>query len=191
MALMILRPTHQLLRSFKPCLLPDQQVPLVPLRERIPQRFAVGEHVPGQKPAPSDRSVEELRLLRAVAPPRPSSKRLPVVLKGAAIDFFRRLLHSPNEAPRFGTYHTVKDEEGNFRSTLRLSETASAAAGLRKREYEGEVGSTKTEAELLAARALWAEPRIREIAANLHPSKKDQRRRISCQEFEARRKAQR
>eukprot|EP00435_Cladocopium_sp_Y103_P051854 s376_g16.t1 len=109
--------------------------------------------------------------------------------KSAADDFFRRLLHKTPDDPPFGTYHTVKDEEGKFRSTLRLSDKAFAAARLRKREYEGEVGSTQTEAELSAARALWDEPRIREIAANLHPSKKKQRRRTACQEFEARRKA--
>eukprot|EP00435_Cladocopium_sp_Y103_P045450 s376_g13.t1 len=107
--------------------------------------------------------------------------------KGAAADFFRRLLHKAPDDPPFGTYHTVKDEEGKFRSTLRLSDKAFAAARLRQREYEGEVGSTKTGAELSAARVLWDDPRMREGAAKLHPSKKAEKRRKAS----ARRKAQR
>ena len=51
----------------------------------------------------------------------------------------RRLLHHKPDDPKFGTYHTVQDADGNFQSTLRLIHRAQAAARLRKREYKGEV----------------------------------------------------
>eukprot|EP00435_Cladocopium_sp_Y103_P054573 s1802_g17.t2 len=73
-------------------------------------------------------------------------------LKEATADFFMRLHHAKAGDPPFGTYDTVKDEEGNFQSTLRLSERSRAAARLRKRQYEGEVCGTRIEAETSAAR---------------------------------------
>eukprot|EP00435_Cladocopium_sp_Y103_P063035 s399_g24.t1 len=109
--------------------------------------------------------------------------------KGATVDFFRRLRHSDPEDPTFGTYHTVRDKEGLYHSTLRLSDKARAAARLKKIKYEGEAGRTKIEAELSAARVLWDDRRIQERAAKLPPSKKARKRKKACAENNARRNA--
>eukprot|EP00435_Cladocopium_sp_Y103_P056532 s2497_g19.t1 len=86
--------------------------------------------------------------------------------KGAAVDFFRRLQRSDPKDPPFGTYHTVRDKEGLYHSTLRLTDKARAAARLKKIKYEGEACRTKLDAERSAARALWDDPRIQEKAAS-------------------------
>lgn len=103
----------------------------------------------------------------------------------------RRALHAKTGDPPFGKYETVKDEEGNFRSTLRLSERARDVARLRKRQYEGEVRCTKKEADLSAARAFWDDPHVKESAAKLLPSNTAKKRKKGCAEQSARRKARR
>ena len=102
----------------------------------------------------------------------------------------RRLLHHKPGDPKFGTYDTVKDADGNFQSTLRLIRRAQAAARLRKREYKGEKCRTKIEAEVSAARVFWDDPHAQEKAAKLPPSTKARRQRKRCAEYSAKRKAE-
>ena len=82
----------------------------------------------------------------------------------------RRALHGKYGDPPFGTYDTVEQEKGQFRSTLRLSERARADV-MRKKDYEGEVHRTKREAETSAARVFWDDPCVQERAKTLEPSK--------------------
>eukprot|EP00435_Cladocopium_sp_Y103_P072721 s171_g41.t1 len=110
-------------------------------------------------------------------------------MKTATIDFFARLFHSEPGGPQFGTYETQKDVDGNFQSTLQLSEKARTAAGLRNWEYKGELCRTKPEAEQSASRLLWEDPNIREKAAKLPPSKKARRQKKRAAEASAKRKA--
>lgn len=102
----------------------------------------------------------------------------------------RRLQRSDPKDPPFGTYHTVRDEDGLYHSTLQLTDKARAAARLKKLQYKGEGERTKIAAELSAARVLWDDPRIREQAAKLRPGKTAVKRRKACAEHNARRKAQ-
>ncbi|CAL1163686.1 unnamed protein product [Cladocopium goreaui] len=87
--------------------------------------------------------------------------------KGATVDFFRRLQRSDPKDPPFGTYHTVRDEDGLYHSTLQLTDKARAAARLKKLQYKGEGARTIKAAELSATRVLWDDPCIREQAAKL------------------------
>ena len=103
----------------------------------------------------------------------------------------RRLLHHKPDDPKFGTYHTVEDADGNFQSTLRLIHRAQAAARSRKREYKGEVCGTKMKAEASAARVFWDDPQAKEKAAKLPPSKKVQRQKKRRAERNAARKVRR
>ena len=79
--------------------------------------------------------------------------------------------------------------DGNFQSTLRLTDRAREAARLRNGEYKGEVCPTKPEAEHSAARGFWDDPLVKEIAAKLEPSKKTRKNRKMCAEANAKRKA--
>ena len=83
----------------------------------------------------------------------------------------RRLQRSDPKDPPFGTYHTVRDEDGLYHSTLQLTDKARAAARLKKMQYKGEGARTIKAAELSAARVLWDDPCIREQAAKLRPGK--------------------
>jgi len=98
------------------------------------------------------------------------------------------------EQPKF---HTVKDAEGNFQSTLKLNDkTLLLLPDLReKTEFEGEKCASKKEADNSAAKAFWDDPRVLEIARTLKPSRKAQKIRehfdfVKCKEQrEAKRKA--
>ena len=116
----------------------------------------------------------------------------------------RRLLHHKPDDPKFGTYHTVQDADGNFQSTLRLIHRAQAAARLRKREYKGEVcGAVPRWKQSCqppacfgmilksAARVFWDDPQAQEKAAKLPPSKKVQRQKKRRAERNAARKVRR
>lgn len=103
----------------------------------------------------------------------------------------RRLLHSRPGDPPFGIYKTIKDEDGKFHSTLQLRERVQAAANAGNREYKGEEGSTKNEAEESAARLFWADPGVQEKAAKLPPSNKMQGQKNRWVEICAKRKARR
>lgn len=109
--------------------------------------------------------------------------------KGATVDFFRRLQRSDPKDPPFGTYHTVRDEEGLYHSTLQLTDKARAAARLKKLQYKGEGAHTIKAAELSAARVLWDDPRIREQAAKLRPGKTALKHNKNYLQHNARRKA--
>ena len=102
----------------------------------------------------------------------------------------RRLQRSDPKDPPFGTYHTVRDEEGLYHSTLQLTDKARAAARLKKLQYKGEGARTKIAAELSAARVLWDDPRIREQAAKLRPGKTALKCNKNYLQHNARRKAQ-
>ena len=54
----------------------------------------------------------------------------------------RRLQRSDPKDPPFGTYHTVRDEDGLYHSTLQLTDKARAAARLKKLQYKGEGART-------------------------------------------------
>ena len=103
----------------------------------------------------------------------------------------RRLLHHKPGDPKFGSYDTVKDADGNFQCTLRLTKRAQAAARLGTREYKGEVSGSKWEAEISAAREFWEDPRAQERAEKLEPSKKAKKEKKRCAERNAERKARR
>ncbi|CAL1132263.1 unnamed protein product [Cladocopium goreaui] len=103
-------------------------------------------------------------------------------MKGACFILNLAILHG-------GTYETLKDVDGNFQSTLRLTDRAREAARLRNGEYKGEVCPTKPEAEHSAARGFWDDPLVKEIAAKLEPSKKARKNRKMCAEANAKRKA--
>jgi hypothetical protein len=99
----------------------------------------------------------------------------------------RRVTHEQIvEQPKF---HTVKDAEGNFQSTLKLSDkTLLLLPDLReKTEFEGEKCASKKEADNSAAKAFWDDPHVLEIARTLKPSKKAQKIRehfdfVKCKE---------
>jgi hypothetical protein len=87
------------------------------------------------------------------------------------------------------TFDTVKDAEGNFQSTLKLSDkTLLLLPDLReKTEFEGEKCASKKEADNSAAKAFWDDPHVLEIARTLKPSKKAQKIRehfdfVKCKE---------
>eukprot|EP00435_Cladocopium_sp_Y103_P074458 s171_g48.t2 len=109
--------------------------------------------------------------------------------KGATIDFFMRLLHSEPGDPPFGTYETLEDADGNFKSKLLLTDNARVTARLRKQEYRGKVRRTKPEAEQAAARVFWDDSLVKERAAKLEPSKKAKRNVKRSAEASAKRKA--
>eukprot|EP00435_Cladocopium_sp_Y103_P032248 s2767_g8.t1 len=80
------------------------------------------------------------------------------------------------EMPEF---HTVRDAEGNCRSTLKLTDKTRLLLPTlwEKMEFEGEKRASKKEAETSAAKAFWDDPRILNIAGKLQPSKKAQKSR--------------
>ena len=101
----------------------------------------------------------------------------------------RRLQRSDPKDPPFGTYHTVRDEDGLYHSTLQLTDKARAAARLKKMQYKGEGARTIKAAELSAARVLWDDPCIREQAAKLRPGKTALKHNKNYLQHNARRKA--
>ena len=101
----------------------------------------------------------------------------------------RRLQRSDPKDPPFGIYHTVRDEEGLYHSTLQLTDKARAAARLKKLQYKGEGARTIKAAELSAARVLWDDPCIREQAAKLRPGKTALKHNKNYLQHNARRKA--
>eukprot|EP00435_Cladocopium_sp_Y103_P003983 s2263_g1.t1 len=101
-----------------------------------------------------------------------------------------RLLHAEPGDPPFGTYDTVEGADGNFHSTLQLTERAQKAARLKKREYEGEVCSTGPDAETSAARLFWDDPRVQDRAKKLPPSRKARKQKQRCAQRSEKRKAQ-
>lgn len=102
----------------------------------------------------------------------------------------RRLLHSEPGDPPFGEYHTVLGLDGNFQSTLILTDEAQAAAQLWKKEYQGEASSSSAEAETLAACKFWDDPHVQERARELPPSKKSRKQRHRRADHNAKRKAE-
>jgi hypothetical protein len=72
------------------------------------------------------------------------------------------------------TFDTVKDAEGNFQSTLKLTDKACLLLPIlgEKAEFEGEKCASKKEADNSAAQAFWTDPRVLEIARKLRPSKR-------------------
>ena len=107
----------------------------------------------------------------------------------------RRL--SGGRAAKLPTFDTVKDAEGKFQSTLKLTDEACLLLPdlWEKTEFEGEKRASKKEAEASAAKAFWEDPRVLEIARKMRPSKKSQKNRKRLvkrnEQRNAKRKAQR
>ncbi|CAL1136093.1 unnamed protein product [Cladocopium goreaui] len=117
--------------------------------------------------------------------------------KVALKEFVERVSNEHTSIVEQPKFHTVKDAEGNFQSTLKLNDkTLLLLPDLReKTEFEGEKCASKKEADNSAAKAFWDDPRVLEIARTLKPSRKAQKIRehfdfVKCKEQrEAKRKA--
>ena len=101
----------------------------------------------------------------------------------------RRLLHSKPHDPPFGTWETVRDKDGKFRCTLRLTDRAQAATGARKMEYKGPPCCNTGDAEKSAAAVFWDDPGAQATAATLGPSNRAWKRSTDSRDFQERMKA--
>ncbi|CAL1166701.1 unnamed protein product [Cladocopium goreaui] len=89
----------------------------------------------------------------------------------------RRLSSRDEDVVHLREFHTVKDAEGSYQSTLHLTDKGRLLHPYLwdKTDFEGEKRASKKEADDSAAKVFWDDPHVLDIARKLRPSKKAQR----------------